>query len=242
MAENATDNISYYLSIKQVHQDFLGAIRHWGNLNVAFEDDQVWVKDLTNTQLNERALKTIPYKTLYYPQAAKLFLVGSHLPSRNIPALPWKPIESALPVRLPSFNHNYFGISPKLKPSLVSSAQEMPAAALICALDTLKDYLTSAPAVRLQPLQWAILEPERAFILGKPLLPLPGEVYWANQHFLLAPGYTLAFPGLVDALNERLNPEGNHWVIWEPDGQYFLINKNMLRPLSRSSFRLSIKS
>jgi hypothetical protein len=240
MEKDPANSISYYLSIAQVHKNDLGAIRHWENLKIAFEEDLIWVKDFTAGQIEGLEVKSIPYKEVYYSMAGKLFKRGSRLPHRNLPALLWTPIERGLPVRLPAFNHNYFGITNKATIRLVLSDKEQEAFGLLTSLTLLQTYMESAPAIRLQHLQWALINEDKAIILGTPQLPVPGAVFWQQSDFLIPAGYDLEFPVLTDTMQDLLNPEKESWIVWEKEGRYWGIDKEALQPLSISSFRQSI--
>lgn len=237
MAKDSSNGISFFLSVAREHKDDLGAIRHWANLKIAFEEDLVWVKDFTVAQTEALEVKTIPYKELYYTAAGKLFKWGSQLPHRNVPAVLWTPIERGLSIRLPAFNHNYFGISDKAAIRLAPSDKEQDAYGLLTTLALLKTYIETAPAIRLQHLHWALVDNDKAIILGRPQLPVPGAIFWQQHHFLIPAGYNFEFPIVAGTMQEIINPNKEIWVVWEKDGCYWNFDKEALQPLSISSFR-----
>ncbi len=156
--------------------------------------------------------------------------------------LVWMPLERGLPLDLPSFNHNYFGISEKLTIRLVPSEKEAEPAALLTPIHILRDYILTAPAVRLNPLSWVIID-DKALILGRPLLPLPGDSFWWGQGGVLLPtGLDWEWPVLEPTLLGELDPGQDNWLLWDRDGRYTAIDKYQTRALSISSFRLTTKS
>jgi hypothetical protein len=237
MAENASNNISYYLVINESHKDDLAGIRQWNNLKAAFEAGSIWIKDLDYAQVNSLEVKSIPYKTVFYEKQGKLFPHNSLLPDRNVPALLWTPVERALPVKLPAFNHNYFGIKEKTVMRLISSPQEAEAEGMIIGIEQLEAYLLTAPAVRLQKLSWTLLNNDLVFLFGKPLLPVDAAVYWKRNNFMLPAGQDFELHLLSDTLNALLNPDNDHLIIWDTNNTYSLVEKSDLQPLSLSSFR-----
>ena len=241
MALDPSNGVTCFLCIAAEHIEYLGAIRHWNNLQVGVEGALIWIKDLTGKQVDAVEVKSIPYKELYHASGGQLFLLGSLLPHRNIPSLHWAPVEKGLPVRLPAFNHNYFGIHDKIAARLVFSAQEKEACALVVALENLKTYMETAPAVRLQNLSWALADNEKAIILGTPLLPLQGDPFWCSGDFLLPAGYALELHALAGTLNELINPDRKCWIVWNGKSEYWKLGKGLLRPLSIGSFRVSLK-
>jgi hypothetical protein len=237
MAKNAANDLTYYLVLDEAHKADLAAVRPWQNLKVAYDQKQVWVKDLSYVQIESVEVKCIPYKTIYYESNGKLCLLNSLLPDRKIPSLLWTPIERALPVKLPSFNHNYFGITEKVPLSLVPSETEQQAEVMVLNVSKLKAYMETAPALRFKQLSWALLNNDLAFIAGTPLLPIDGEVYWRKDHFIIPAGYEFDHELLCRAMNEILNPDNDSWILWNSDNSYSLIAKEDVQPLSLGAFR-----
>lgn len=236
MAENAADRLVYYLTVRQQHREDLARIRHWNNLKVGVDADMLWVKDLDYAQVHTVDVKAIPFKTIYYEKDGKLFLINSLLPERTIPSLLWTPIERALPIQLPSFNHNYFGIHERAEIILTESASENDAAAMIVDLDVLAIYIESAPSVRLENIRWAVID-NKAILIGKPQLPLPGSVLWQRNDMFFPAGYDLELSFISDVIQKQINPGRDNWIVWNVDGSHVLISKECFVALSRSSFR-----
>ena len=240
MAQDPADGLTYYLSVPVERKDALGAIRHWSNLKVALSHKEVWIKDLLPEQVDAPAVKCIPFRKVYYAKGGKLYLQGSLLPERGLPEVLWSPIERGLPVSLPSFNHHFFGLEEKVDIELVPSEGEQEGYALLCSLHDLSLFMQGAPLVRLQGLCWVLLEGERALVIGQPLLPVPGKVYWHSEGGLFPAGYDLALPGLAPILKALLDPGDDQWLIWKEDGSYTQVARALLQPLSISSFRKSV--
>lgn len=234
--------MEYFVCIQKQDEDFLAKIRHWINIKMAFEGDFIWIKDLSTEQIQSFEIKTIPSHILYYAQNGKLFLHNSLLPNRNIPALLWTPIERALPVKLPAFNHNYFGTKEKININLIVSYIENEAFAMVTTISILDEYIQTAPKIRLQNISWALAEEDKLILFGQPILPIRGEILWRNKDFLIPAGYDFELHLLADQLNDMINPKKDAWVVWDTDGNYFLIPKQISKPLSLSSFRLSVSN
>lgn len=240
MAVNSPGGVIFFLSIPIEQKHHLGTIRHWPNLKTGTEEGLVWVKGLDSFQVDSVEIKSIPYKNLYYQSGEKLFVKGSLLPDRNLPNILWSPIERGLPVDLPGMNHNFFGVNQKLHIKITVSENEVAGFGLLVSLTDLKKYIETAAATRLKNLSWCIVN-DKALILGSPLLPLQGEVYWRRDDFLLPVGFDLELPTLAAVINGMIDPGKNRWVIWGKDGSYFNVEKLVFTELSISSFRLSMK-
>jgi hypothetical protein len=240
MAADLSKDVIYLLEIGRPHSDYLGPVRHWDQLRIAAAPDGYWVMGLTAEQVESTEIRSIPFRKLYYmyeDQPLLLFPYGGAVPVKQLPsALSWTPLEKAMPLEHPSYNHNYFGLSEKLSIRLVKSAQEQEAMALLVPMQQLDVYIQTAPAVRLEPLMWVMVD-DQALVLGKPLLPLPGKSYWSRGAHLLPAGLDLEWTALAETLERELDPDC--WLVWEEDGGYFAVQKKLFRPLSISSFRLS---
>lgn len=241
MAENPADGLIWYLETDQIHQDHLGAIRHWGNLKVATDNGTVWIKDFTGEQIDSVAVKSIPFSKIYYQKDHLLFLRGHLLPVCKVPSLLWTPIERALPVVLPDENHNFFGIGSIIRPTLIPSVHERPAFALLTPISRLQQFMETTSSIRLRGLQWTVLDKELALIIGFPLLPLPGQTFWKEDAFLLPSGYDFELPILTGILQHQVVQADGTWAIWQPDNTYRFIREDQLQPLSIGSFRQTLQ-
>lgn len=227
------------LQINRQHEELLATIRSWDNLKVAFDAPYIWIKDFTTNQINSSEIHQIPFAAIYEVKENLLFAKGSLLPSQKLPAgLLWTPILRAFPLQLPSFNHNFFGINESLSLTIVASKMERQAFVLVTSIQEAKKYITTAPEIRLQKLQWVLID-SKVVIFGTPLLPIQGETYWKNNDFLMPSGYDFEFPVLSSLLENKINLNKEKWVFWQKDGTFFTVSKQDIKPLSISSFRLT---
>ncbi|MBS1604177.1 MAG: hypothetical protein JST42_16030 [Bacteroidetes bacterium] len=241
MAADLSKDVIYLLEIGRPHLDYLGPVRHWGQLRIAASPDGYWVRGLTAEQLESTEIRSIPYKKLYYlyeGQPQLLFPYGGSVPVKKLPpTLLWTTLEKAMPLEHPFYNHNYFGLPEKLSIRLVAySGHVEEAVALLVPMPVLEAYIQTAPAVRLEPLLWVIVD-DQALVLGSPLLPLPGKSYWQRGSHLLPAGLDFEWSALAPTLEKELPTEC--WLLWDEDGGYVAVQKQVCRPLSISSFRLS---
>jgi hypothetical protein len=237
MATDAPNNLNYFLYLQSENKDDLVTLRHWSNLKISFEGNGIWLKDFDYLQINSTEVKQLPYKKIFYAKDSKLFLYGSLLPEQDIPTLLWTPIERGLPISLPSFNHNFFGINQKLKIQLLASSTEKEIVAIMLKAEVLKDYIETAPAIRLQNLHWVVINRTECLVIGCPTLPIKGNVFWKNGDSLIPAGFDFEWPILSEKINQLVNPIQKDLVVWNTDSTYFLISKESIKPLTISSFR-----
>jgi len=223
--------------IDKSHKEVLGSIRHWENVKIAFTDTAIWLKDFTLEQSNSADLQQLPHLVSYEVKDNLLFLRGSLLPTKKVPsALLWSPIMRALPVELPGLNHNFFGINEKVAVQIVKSEIEKEAFALLTSIATAKEYIETAPEVRLKNLEWIVLE-DKVLLFGTPLLPIKGVAFWKNKNAFLPTGFDYELPILSAIIDKKINSDGQNYVLWQSDSSCVLISKNSVKPLSIGSFR-----
>lgn len=242
MAKDVADGIKYFVAISQENKDDLVKIRQWNNLKVAFDNGLIWVTGFNYEQVYSTAVRSFPFKSVYFEKDNRLFFLDSFLPERAMPALLWTPIDRAFPLTLPSANLNYFGIPEQITISLVESEIESEAMAMITDLDILASYISTAPAIRLSNIRWTVLDGMKALLLGKPLLPIPGRTYWQRKDMLIPTGFDLELFLIADLIQKRLSPGRINWVFLDEDNTCIQVAKESLMPLSLSSFRLTVES
>lgn len=238
MEKHATKPINY-LRIHKAQVDLLGYIRHWKNLKIGYESDWIWIKELTEEQLDSVAIKRIPNQSSYYENGTKLSLKGSLLPNCSIPSILWTPIQRALPLQLPVLNHNYFGTADKIKLELVPSKKEQEAYALLSSLEHLEQFIESSAAIRLKSLKWTLVE-KKALIFGSPILPIQGLAYWRWKQFLIPAGYDFNYPSLAESVHQSLQSKQNNWILWATDSTYSSIDSKYIQALALSSYRKTL--
>ena len=243
MAENPSNCIKeFWAELPRTGEDFLGAIRDWKNVQIALDDDTVWLKGFTEEQSISAEIQQLPDFLLYELREGLLFRKEALVPSKKMrTALLWSPIDKALRLTFPASNNNYFGISEKIEVRLKPGNEEHPAIALLSAVEHIKDNIPVQPKFKLEKLEWTVIS-DKALFLGTPLLSLPGKTYWTKDGHLLPAGFDFEYKNLSSLLQQQYNKESDKWLLWNENGTYFPIKKEDFRPLSASSFRLTEKT
>jgi hypothetical protein len=238
MGENFED---YLVQIESIHKEYLGQIRHWSNLKLATEENQIWIKNFTELQLKSNLLHSIPFIKIYHVKDNLLFPKGSLLPLKKMPNLLWSPIERILSVELSDYNHNFFGVNQSLDIKLKNSDEEQRATALFVKTAKATDYIRNASSIRLKPLKWIIIDDEYALIFGEPMLPIDGETFWQSGNFIFPLGFDLEFPLLARSIEKKLTIGSELFIWWKTKESYCFIEKNSLKPLSIGSWKQTLK-
>lgn len=242
MAPNSQTSINKpIVLIPKSSEIYLGSIRHWDNLSIAIEADEIWIKGFDDEQINNKALALIPSIEIFELRGQMLFKKDKLVPIRKMRAgLLFSPISVILNVTLHNFNHNFFKLNQSVKISLLKSTDQHPAFALKATIADTKSYVEQAMQMRLQALSWVILD-NKALILGTPLLSIPGATFWKNGNHLLPTGYDFELKNLIPFIEHKINPDQQAlWFLWQTNGTYIPIAKESFQSLSISSLRLSI--
>lgn len=243
MAENSSDHIKeFWAELPRIDEDYLGSIRDWKNIQVATDDEVIWLKGFTDEQVLTSELHQLPNFLLYELRDGLLFKKEALVPSKKMrTGLLWMPIDKALRLTFPASNQNYFGISEKVQIRVKESNEEHSVIGLLSTIEDIKDSIAALPKFRLEKIEWTIIG-EKALFLGTPLLSLPGKTYWAKDGHLLPSGYDFEFKNMSTFLQQKYNKASDGWLLWDESGNYLSVKKTDFRPLSVSSFRLTEKS
>jgi hypothetical protein len=242
MAKNSSDIIEFLVRINRSNLDTLAQIRHFENLKLAQNENDLWLKGFSMEQINGVEVKTLPKKNIFYVKDSKLFPKGSLLPIGKLPSsLLWTPIQMALLIEEPQLNYNFFGIHETIDIQLTPYNEEKQLFATLINLEhTSKLAIESSPSFRLEHLKYVLVNNSKLLILGQPTLAIKGQSFWLHNDFLLPNGYHFKFPLLTKSIKQSINSTGQHYVLWQKNNSYALIKKSDFKPLSISSFRRTL--
>ncbi|MGE6397547.1 hypothetical protein [Chryseobacterium scophthalmum] len=243
MAEDSSNGIkTFWAELPKADEDFLGAIRDWKNVQIAIDEEIIWLKGFTDEQAASSEIQQLPNFILYELRDGLLFRKDALVPSKKMrTALLWTLIDKALKLTFPISNNNFFGIEEKVDVKLKSSEEEQPAMALLCSISEIKEVIITTPKFKLEKLDWIVIN-DKALFMGTPLLGFPGKTFWLKDDHLLPTGFDFEFKNLSSLLQRKYNECNEDWLLWSENGSVLNIKKEDLRKLSVSSFRLTEKS
>jgi len=237
MEESTARNVVFFAALETNTYEHLSTLRTWNHLEMGREDNTIWLKNLNYEQINSRMILQIPFVQRYYGKKGKLFPYERLLPERNIPDITWESITEQTALTLPAYNFNYFSSSEKIAIKIVPSNQEKPTVALLTTLPLLTEYLSTAPAIRYQHLKWVLINDDEVFLLGTPLLPIPGKSLWQNGAAFIPAGYDFELPIFANTVTQKLVNSENKFLIWNEIANYFFIQRGHLNYLDLAAVR-----
>ncbi|RQO41672.1 hypothetical protein DBR39_03390 [Chryseobacterium sp. KBW03] len=243
MAEDPSKRLKeFWAELPRPDEDFLGSIRDWKNIQIAVEEETIWLRGFTDEQAAAPEIQQLPDFILYELRDGLLFRKEAWVPSKKMrTALLWIPIDKALQLTFPPSNQNYFGIQEQVQVRVKESNEEQPVVALLSNIVDIKESITALPRFKLEKIKWTVLG-DKALFMGIPLLSFPGKTYWTKDRHLLPAGLDFEFKNVSTLLQQKYNKESEGWLLWDENGSYLLIKETDFRPLSVSSFRLTEKS
>lgn len=243
MAKDSSNGLKeFWAEIPRAEEDVLGSIRDWKNVQIALEEDVVWLKGFADEQAVSSEIQQLPNFLLYELRDGHLFRKEALVPSKKMrTALLWTPIDKALRLTFPSFNNNFFGIDGKIEIKLKPSEEEHSATALLCSIKEIREAIIALPKFKLEKIDWMVIN-DNALFIGNPLLSFPGKTFWSKDEHLLPTGYDFEFKNMSSLLQRKYNAGRDQWLLWNENGNVLYLNKEDFRKLSLSSFRLTEKS
>jgi len=233
MANNAGNNLEYWLSVTTVHRSAIYELRKWAHLKMSVEDNLIWIRGFSLAEIDSSTVLKIPFIMRYYLSGAHLVPHGKTLPAMVEPNLLWSPIQRGFKISLPNENYNYFGLDQTFQLSLVPCKEVKRINVTIVELKTLENYIHSTYNVRLKNLKWTILENDKALIIGTPILPVRGQDLYQNASFLLPAGWKLKYENLIKVYKRALGESIDYW--------YYVNEKSHISKLRKSDFNLLSK-
>lgn len=216
----------------------LATVRDQPGLQCALAPDgRLWLRGLPVAP--PLPVQQLPAEARYHlGPAGQLFPVGRATPTGQLPLdLAWQPVRTFAPLMLPVAALP--GQLPAPVPAaLVPLPDSRPGAAILTTLAAWQQYAETAPAIRLQPLQFAVAGPRRVLVLGTPLPPVPGLELWQHGRLLLPAGLGFASELVTALVVSRLSPDADY-LLFNADGGWERVPEANLVPATRSAVRLT---
>lgn len=217
----------------------LGEVRCYPGLQLAADGNLLWLRGIPVSGQGTAEIKRLPAKITYLlDEQDRLFLAGASTPVAQLQKLNWLPATQFIPVTLPL--SPLPGKTQETYPvRLRKSEHAVESAALLTTLAEWKIFAETAPATRLDRLQFAVSERNEVLIMGQPLPALRGKEYWITDRLLLPAGFEFDPPALLPLVSEKLKPGSQAYLLFTPDGRWQYISVHAFVAAKRSSIRLT---
>ena len=97
MGDNIENHITTYLArLSSKDINFLADVYNWDHLSIADEGGFLWIKGLTEEEIDSNFIKSIPSIERFYADKGKLFPYQKLLPVGNESSCLWTPLKRAI--------------------------------------------------------------------------------------------------------------------------------------------------
>ena len=224
--------------LRRDHMEALGTLRARTDLWIADVENDIYVRSPFSTE-PDPVLLQLPSRALFWmDEENRLFRPGGLTPESIMPAIEWKQLKEWMPVTWPVSRHPAIA-PPAIDVQLTASDKPQKSVAILCTLNVWKLFATSASAIRLQGLSFAVNDKQEVLIMGHPLPPVPGGEYWMDHDILLPAGFTMERKLVTRLLSWKKEMKDQHYLMARVDGPWELIPKTSFVPASRSAVRLT---
>jgi len=244
MAANVGNSVETIVFSSHESSDAFRAIWPIASLRIAKSEHGFWLKGFTKEDLKLPSFLAMGHIQIFDFKDPFLFLPGNQVPERKLPSgLLWHPIQTALKIKLPSFNENLFQVPGQLDLEFQSSIVERDAtASLVSRSDLLKYVDSTAQHVYTKNL-WCLFGEEMALVIGSEVLPLVSQRFWSYKNLLLPVGFDFNYDFLKDIVVDlQTKGQGNLFWLFESNGRLIEVDKEALVFLTRSSVKMTLQA
>jgi hypothetical protein len=220
----------------------LARIRLIPAIEVGEAGPALWLRGQPGDESLSRALRALPALARYeWRTDGLLRRLEDRVPSAKIPGLDWQPLAAWLGVEAAS------AALPASRPRpvplrLVRSATEREPDLLLTCLEAWSQFVSKAPRVRLDRLQFAAAGDTRVLVRGRPLPPLPGPRFAACGGIAVPAGYAWQPAVSVEVLARRLGIGADALVLWHEDGGIERLHSDHFVPATPSAVRATLEA
>jgi hypothetical protein len=213
------------------YKERLGQVRTVPGWKAAADEEQIWLRGPVDNGKMQTALSSLPATASYLmDEQFRLFPYGKRTPVLTLKELEWQSLANFIAVTLP-VSAMPGAVPQPIKIRLSRSADVQPAFALLTTVAAWKNYVESAPLIRLKQLKFAVSAAGQVLITGQPLPPVKGTGYWLNKNMMIPAGYQLDPPLMADLIgNENL-------VLFHIDGRREVISSSCFNAAERNLIR-----
>jgi hypothetical protein len=240
MGADSSSQLTAVLELPVTQIQYLYKLRVLEHLVAAKYDESIFVSGFSETDMTEAY--NIPFADHYLNRNGNLRKPGHHVPTKTLPAdLNWLPLCEMLPLSLPYCNGDGSTDLDRIPLQLIRDDIEKEPVAMLIGLPALLLYVEQASSIRLESLRWTLLaDMNKAFIVGQPLIPLPGITFWRKDRIFIPTGYKINLPIAIPELLGQINLANDEWMIWLSTSEFIRINRKAVTAFSRGSLRLTL--
>ncbi|MFN8672363.1 MAG: hypothetical protein U0457_09855 [Candidatus Sericytochromatia bacterium] len=229
------------LTLNKDFKEYLGEISFYDEIEVAEDNNLIWVKIPELTEELDLIIKKIPLEHKYYfDEKNRLFEFDKITPIEVLKKLNWESIYDFLDISFSLTDTKIEKIEPNYKVELIVSSAYQKGSALLVDLKDLKNYVETSSNIRFKHLIFASNNIQ-SIVIGEPLPAIKGKEYCLKNNLLIPSGYSFELELLYPLIAKKLNAKNNAYILFYEDNTYEKILIENFIPVSRSAIRLSMQ-
>ncbi len=237
---------AWYARAESAERGALGVLRVRADVEWLLDGDWIWLRGSGPAEEVAADLGR-GGATLFCPSTGN-GLVRAHPPGQRVPTAivpegPWSPANELVAARASA--PMLSGGRPHGVPlGLARGGAPREAAAIRAPLGVFAEWALSAPAARLEPLTFFVDGSRQAFVIGRPLPPIAGTLYWSEAGLFVPVGMRFepnVEPATARAVLGRLAPGGaadDHFVMETSGATRLPVGVGL--PVRRASLRATM--
>ena len=236
---SADFNSPWTIRLPAEDAEHLGRLRLIKGLSVLVDGASVWVQGEYLDDGLSRKIRSIPNAERCLIQADRMLTrPGETVPGALLPEGSWQPLRSWLSVELPVAGFTA-QTDQLVMLRLVRSSRTMSANLMQTSWERWRAYATTAPAVRLARLGFAVSENSDVLIRGTPLPPIPGCFFIEDNGVIVPIGWQFEpFVGST-IVRQLLALDEEETALFSEDGSFELLPETAFVQATRSAVRMT---
>ena len=215
----------------------LGSVRCVADLTVTRYQDQLWLKLENQTKEIPLEVRQLPIEaTMTLDKEGFLFPQNVHTPVDQVTDLQWIPISEWLPVELPRSVFAGKGIHAH-QYEIVPSSEEQQCHGLLTNAQLFYSFVIGTMKKRFGQLRFVVNLNNEVFVVGEQLPSLPGQTFWLEHELWLPAGYNFNLPWLKAIIGKSIQNNHPSYGVFLTDETWFILPKDDLVDVSRSTVR-----
>jgi len=227
---------TYVWKMHRDSSELLGRIRTEPSLEVYADEDTVWIRCQDASEELQQIFMQLPATHSVATADGQLIERGRRVPQGYLPEGPWIGIAQWMEVTLPVAH--LAGHMPRAVPvEMIPDARFETPQLLQTELQTWKQYVASAPRVRLERLAFLVASDGMVLVRGEPLPPLAGKRFVFQGRIAVEAGWAWLPAVSAEVLEAALPLTPGSVAVLYGDGRWYSIAEEEFVQATRSAVR-----
>lgn len=217
----------------------VAAFRHASSARILVEGAQIWIRG-EGEQIDREARRKMAADARHFQLVGShLILEGQRVPTRELPAGNWQPLNTEVKFELPQPARGQHVAACQAHVTLVRQpfSADIKASMVLLSFSAFADYIEMAPEVRFKRWSFLISASGECLVRGAPLPPLTGVFFVEHEKVVMPLGYTWSPRIDAPALRRSAGAGEEDLLLWRENGECQLMSLLDFSRVSRAVVR-----